>query len=284
MGHRMLCVLLLGTVFSFAAEGKGQEAGPTKAQTGVPFDLVSDFLVVVKGGIGNLDDLKFIVDTGATWSVIDRKVAERLLLNRRPGRIMNFNRFIPTEWADVTELHVGPIRAQGVQVMVMNLAKYSSFAKNVDGIIGLDLLSRSKKLTIDYNRRTLYFEPPENLTISRSLPGGFLVTVVVQGLPVRLWVDTALPDILLYRDRLRKRLTKLSTEGEPKAITMGRIAGAKVALPDVRIGGPPRIITVVLIDGPDEHSMPGIDGYLGTASLHANRIEFDFTQMVLEWQ
>jgi hypothetical protein len=95
MGHRMLCVLLLGTVFSFASEGKGQEAGPTKAQTGVPFDLVSDFLVVVKGGIGNLDDLKFIVDTGATWSVIDRKVAERLLLNRRPGRIMNFNRFNP---------------------------------------------------------------------------------------------------------------------------------------------------------------------------------------------
>jgi hypothetical protein len=42
--------------------------------------LVSDFLVVVKGGIGNLDDLKFIVDTGATWSVIDRKVAVRLTL------------------------------------------------------------------------------------------------------------------------------------------------------------------------------------------------------------
>ena len=49
MGHRMLRVLLLGTVFSFAAEGNGQEAGPTKAQTGVPFDLVSDFLVVVNG-------------------------------------------------------------------------------------------------------------------------------------------------------------------------------------------------------------------------------------------
>jgi hypothetical protein len=51
---------------------------------------------------------------------------------------------------------------------------------------------------------------------------------------------------------------------------MGRIAGAKVALPDVRIGGPARVITVMLIDGPDEHTMPGIDGYLGTASLHAN--------------
>ena len=47
----------------------------------------------------------------------------------------------------------------------------------------MDLLSRSKKLTIDYNRRTLYFEPAENLTISRSVPGGFLVTVAVQGLP-----------------------------------------------------------------------------------------------------
>jgi hypothetical protein len=49
MRHRMLSVLLLGTVFSFAAEGRGKRQA-TKAQTGVPFNLLSDFQILVKGG------------------------------------------------------------------------------------------------------------------------------------------------------------------------------------------------------------------------------------------
>lgn len=65
---------------------------------------------------------------------------------------------------------------------------------------------------------------------------------------------------------------------------MGRIKGTKVALPGVPIGGSEEVVPVVLIDGPSEHTMPGIDGYLGTASMHANRIEFNFTEMVLWWQ
>ncbi len=285
MGHCMLWgVLVLGNIFAFAVEGQEQEASAFEAATAVPFDLASDFLVVVKGGIGNLEGLKFIVDTGSTWSAIDRKVADRLQVNRSAGRIMNFDRYIPIEWADVTELRMGPIRADGIRMMVMDLAKYSEFAKDVDGIIGLDLLSRSQKLTIDYGRRTLYFEPAENGTSHRSVPGGFLATIVVQGLPIRLCVDTGFQDILIYGDRLRKRLPKLRTEGKPKTVMIGRIEGTRVALPEVRIGGPEEVITVVVIDGPDEGSMQGMDGYLGTASLHAKRIEFDFARMVLWWQ
>jgi predicted aspartyl protease len=285
MRHWMLwAVLVLVNISAFPGEGRGQEAGTFEAAKAVPFDLASDFLVVVNGGIGNLDGLKFIVDTGSTFSAIDLKVAERLQLHRSGGRIMNFDRYIPIEWADVTELRMGPIRADGIRVMVMNLANYSEFAKNVDGIIGLDLLSRSKKFTIDYGKRALYFEPAENGTSHRSVPGGFLVTVVVQGLPIRLCVDTGFPDILLYGDRLRKRLPKLRTEGEPKTVTIGRIEGTRVALPEVQIGGQEDVMTVVVIDGPDERTMPGMDGYLGTASLHAKRIEFDFAQMVLWWQ
>jgi predicted aspartyl protease len=278
-------VFVLSAFFAVALDGQGQ-APPRafEAAAGVPFDLGSDFLVVVKGGIRNLEGLKFIVDTGSTFSAIDRKVAERLQVNRSAGRIMNFDRYMPIEWADVTDFRMGPIRADSIRVMVMDLAKYSEFAKGVDGIIGLDLLSRSKRFTIDYGRRSLYFELAENETTKRAVPGGFLVTVVVQGLPIRLWVDTGSPDILLYGDRVRKRLTNLRTEGEPRTVTIGRIEGIKIALPEVRIGGPDEVISVVLLDGPDERTMPGLDGYLGTASLHAKRIEFDFAKMVLWWQ
>jgi len=204
-------------------------------------------------------------------------------LRRHAGRVMSFNRYIPIEWAEVPELRIGPLGAEGVRVMVVDLAAYSEFAKSVDGIIGLDLLSRNEKFTIDYSKKKLYFEPTTNGT-DRPIPGCFVVPIVVQGLAMRLGVDTGSADILLYGDRLKKRLVKIRTKGEPKTVTLGRIEATKVTLPGVQIGRREEVITAVLIDGPDERTMPGLDGYLGVASLHAKRIEFDFAKMVLRWQ
>jgi hypothetical protein len=99
----------------------------------IPFELVSDFLVVVKGQIGDLDGLKFIIDSGATRSVIDRKLADRLRLQRHTGKVMNFDRLILVEWADIPDLRIGSLRSEALRVMVVKLAEYSEFAKNVDG-------------------------------------------------------------------------------------------------------------------------------------------------------
>jgi hypothetical protein len=76
----------------------------------------------------------------------------------------------------------------------------------------------------------------------------------------------------------------MRTEGESVKVTMGRIRATKVRLPDVRIFGPEEVTTVLLIDGPGKGALPGVDGYLGPASLHAKRIEFDFDASVLRWQ
>jgi hypothetical protein len=52
-----------------------QDLSDSTVSSTIPFDLVSGFLAVVDGQIGNLNGLKFILDTGATHSAIDRKVA-----------------------------------------------------------------------------------------------------------------------------------------------------------------------------------------------------------------
>ena len=49
----------------------------------------------------------------------------------------------------------------------------------------------------------------------------------------------------------------------------------------MHIGGREEVTTVVMIDGPDEKLLPGIDGYLGLGPFHARRIEFDLRAMVL---
>lgn len=260
-----------------------QELDLSRTAMAMPFSLSSDFLVVVEGRAGDVGGLKFIVDTGATRSVIDKKVASRLQLPWLEGQIMNFDRSIPIGWAQLPELQVGPLRAEGLRVMVVDLPKYSDIANGVDGIIGLDLLSLSDKFTIDYTRKRVYFELAVNGSV-RPVPRCFVVPTVVQGVVIHLGVDTGVSGIVLYGDKLRKRLVKLRIEGEPKAVTMGRIAGTKVTLPGVQLGAPEETIAVILINGPEERIVPGLDGYLGVTALHANRIEFDFAKMVLRWQ
>lgn len=280
--RRIMCsVLAIG--FTSLVAMQAQELDPSRTAIAIPFGIASDFLVIVEGRAGNVDGLKFIIDTGATYSVLDKKVATGLQLPQHAGQVVNFDRSIPIEWAELPDLQVGSLRAKNLRVMVVDLPKYSDTANGVDGIIGLDLLSRSEKLTIDYSKKILYFEVAVNGS-ARPVPLYFVMPIVVQGLVIHLGVDTGASDIVLYGDRLRKRLVKIRTEGKAKPLTMGRIVGTKVTLPGIQLGGLEKAIQTILITGPEDRIVPGLDGYLGVAALHANRIEFDFANMVLHWQ
>jgi len=286
MRHAMLLAgrtaLALGFLFTSALDA--QDSGVSAVRPTISFQLFSDFLVVVNGQVGDLDGLKFILDTGATYTLIDRKVADRLKLRRRPGRVTNFDRDVPVDWAEIPNLRVGPIQTGAIPVMVAKLGEYSKFAENVDGIIGLDLLGRSKKLFIDYEKQTVSWELASDGTGGRSSPTYFVIPFVVQGFPMHLIVDTGFQGILLYKDRLRKGLPALRTEGEAIEAGMGRLQTTQVKLPGVRLVGPETVATVFLTDGPDTGDLPGVDGYLGIASLKAKRVEFDFAARLLRWQ
>jgi len=197
---------------------------------------------------------------------------------------MNFDGYIPVEWVDLPDLRVGSLRSGALSVMVLKLAEYSEVAKDVDGIIGLDLLSKSKKLTIDYEKNTLSFQLADGGAGDRVYAGSFTTPFVVQGVIMSLVVDTGAQDVLLYRERIHKLLPKMRTQGESKEVALGRLHATRVKLPDVRIGGRDEVTTVLMISGPDDGALPGVDGYLGTSALHAKRIEFDFAAKVLRWQ
>jgi hypothetical protein len=97
--------------------------------------------------------------------------------------------------------------------MVVDLPKYSLIANGVDGIIGLDLLSRSDKFTNDYSQRRLHFELAAPGS-ARQVPGCFVVPIVVQGLVIHLGVDTGVSGIVLqfvqlFVMRTRRREAKI---------------------------------------------------------------------------
>lgn len=248
------------------------------------FELGFDFLVIVNGRIGMLDGLKFILDTGSSDTVIDENVAHRLRLRRRPGRITSFDRDILVERAEIGDLRVGPIRAARASVIVTKLKDYSEFAQGVDGIIGLDLLSRGKKLSIDYERQVVSFEAAGGHEREPAPSRSFVVPIAVQGARMSLMVDTGLRYVVLYKDRLRKGLPNVRTEGESRTTQIGHLRATQVNLPGVRIVGPETVTTVFLIDQPKNGDPSGIDGYLGPLSLHARRIELDFAGHRLRWQ
>ncbi|MGA2046267.1 MAG: retropepsin-like aspartic protease [Terracidiphilus sp.] len=286
MDLRML--LAAGTRLSLVAALTAQASAldlqhPCPSLT-LPFDMVSNFEVVVQGQIGEQDGLRFILDTGSSHSVIDRRVADRIGLHRRPGKVFNFDRDLAIEWADVPDVRIGPMRIASVPMKVARLAEISEFADNVDGIIGLDVLSRARKIGIDYERRRVSFELDEGCGSRPSAVKSFLVTVVVQGIPLRLQVDTGLQYILLYRDSISSALPHLRIEGEPRDAMIGRLQATQVNLRGVQVLGPNAVTPVFLIESPGKTDLGGIDGYLGSASLHAKRLELDFAEMILRWQ
>jgi predicted aspartyl protease len=285
MGSRLVQAggawLLLTAALTLQSNGQGLP--PKSTDSTIPFELVSDFVVVVRGQVGELDGLKFILDTGSSHTVLDSRVANTLRLRRQPGRVINFDRYLPVDWADVPEVRVGPIRATAFRVMVVNLAEQSAFGNEADGILGMDLLSRSKKLAIDYEKKLVSIEMDAQSKGGASPPNGFVVPVAVQGVSMRLLVDTGLRDILMYKERLRSGLPNLRTEGEAKSALIGRMRATQVNLPGVQIFGRDAVTSVLLIDGPDT-DVGAVDGYLGPTSLHAKRLEMDFASKVLRWQ
>jgi predicted aspartyl protease len=254
----------------------------------MPFDLVSNFEVVVNGQVGGevgeLAGLRFIVDTGSSHSVIDARVADRLGLERRPGKVFNFDRNLAVDWANVPELRIGPIRAAGITLMVTRLADISKFAENADGIIGMDVLSRARRMSIDYVRRKVSFELDAEGGSEPSVMRPFVVPVVIQGISMRLLVDTGLEYVVLYEDRLRRALPHLRVDGQPRNAAIGHLRVIQVDLPGIRIFGREAVTSVLLVEQSGNAGVDELDGYLGPASLHANRLELDFATRTLRWQ
>jgi predicted aspartyl protease len=246
-------------------------------------EIDSGYLVIARGRIQSFNDLKFIVDTGVTNTVIDRKLADKLRLRRSTGTVLSFAGFKSVQQATIEELQVGPLRATDLQVYVADLLRFSTLAKNVDGIVGMDVLASAKRFRIDYEQRTLLIEPSDHTELLQPVLKYFAVPANIQGLSTRLLVDTGFPGVLLYRDRLLRRLPEMFM-GLSTRVELGRLHLEQVELPQVQVGSAAQTAKVFLMDGPDLKILPDVDGYLGPSFLCKKWVEFDTELRSLRWQ
>jgi predicted aspartyl protease len=276
-----VCVLLLAHESDARAATPGIEQNTSAS---IPFDLRDGFLIVVDGRIGAMEHLKFIVDTGASHTVVSQAIANRLSLARRPGAVIDFQRKVPVEWARFPEIQIGPVVATDTRMMVGDLARYSEFAHDVDAIVGLDLLSRCERLQIDYEARVVRFEKRDTFSgHRRSESNGLLISVTLQNQPMHLLIDTGFQGIALFERRVHARVQRLTVRDRAVA-QVGALIGEEVRLPELRVGHEQTNARVFLIRGKTEVVPDTIDGYLGPRALHAKRIEIDFASMMFRWQ
>jgi hypothetical protein len=277
-----------GTLYSH--NGKAQAGFEPRAQdrsalgaaeTVIPFVLYLDHMIVVEGRIGPLTHLRFTLDTGATHSIVDRKIADALKLKRWPGSVFNLDDFAAIEWADFPTIVMGPIEVKNGSLMVGDLV-------HVDALIGMDLLRLNERLRINYSSRQVVFTPvapSEPQTLPTGDPACLTVDVPVQGKPLHLIVDTGIEGILLYRDRVFKRNPKLRLENETQqSRTDGRLLPGRATLRNIRLPNGEFSARVFLIAEVPENVLPNIDGYLATATLRARELDFDFSGHKFSWK
>jgi predicted aspartyl protease len=283
--------LLVSSFVLFASRGCAQatpaEAGfiaKAEASKVRTFELRESFLIVVDGRIGPLEHLKFILDTGASHTVVSRKIADQLALLREAGSVVNFQKKVPVEWARFPEVQVGPIVAADARMMVADLNQYSEFAKDIDAVVGLDLLSRCQRLQIDYEAKRIVFEARNGTSQAPPFEAkGIFVTLMLQDQPVQLLVDTGFQEIALFEERLRPRMRGVEVQQLGHA-RMGSLVGDAVRLPGLRLGSFASNSRVLLVRGVTEAVPSGLDGYIGPRALGAKKIELDFASMMLRWQ
>jgi predicted aspartyl protease len=173
--------------------------------------------------------IRVVVDSGAQFSAIDRRLALRLGLADSPIPLLAFGvSGEPSLTHTVTlDLAIGPLQLNGVRAATLELLTLSGIIRRPFAmLIGRDVL-RALSLDIDWPNARVRFVRPEAfvpgpgaaLSKARS-PGGALMTPVrIEGAaPVELMVDTGATSDIALSDKTARGLGLLT--GRP--VTTGR--------------------------------------------------------------
>ena len=264
------------------ANGDKSEASPSS----LAMEVYDGYLIVVEGSVGDRHGLKFLLDTGSTYTTIDRKLADSLNLARRPDKVINVDKVLNLDRATLPELRYGSEVAKNTTVLVTDLRFLRAKRVKIDAIIGLDLLSR-KNFLIDFARKLVMFA--SSCTLPSAVPLRFEansvnVQVDIDGRNIWLIADTGIPGVLLYEDRLTAMNADYRVLDHEAGRSLGGVVDSKIAFgPRLRLGDQDLDRRVYLAADTHSRDLHGAAGFLGLAALHAKQIAFDFELGELRW-
>jgi predicted aspartyl protease len=251
----------------------------------VPFELLEQHLIVVKGSVAGVRDLNLLIDTGTIPSVVDGRIARKLGLQTEPSQAVAFGQTVRTNSASLTGLRIGTFEPGQIPVAIGDLSYLHQ--GRIDVIVGLDVLARTS-FVIDYTAQVLTFAPSgsESATVPLEIVWPFLsARLVSAGHPMQLLVDTGSRDLVLFKSRMPAQSLPIAWKGEKLIQHASGVARLlryevpRVTLGDQRWDSLPGFV----LDAKTMAYPPRIDGVLGVLALGGTRVRFDFERGELGW-
>jgi predicted aspartyl protease len=272
----LLSFVLLGQPFAMG----NQEAGPREATVGsVSFDLYRGYLIVARGSAGPLKGLAFLLDTGASPTVLDPRLARHLHVEQFPASISVLGGSVQAETAIVPSLKFGPMQKDNVSVLIEDLSfLQKALPVRVDGVIGLDVLGQSA-FVIDYASREIRFGPSPALPNSLPLlikEGLAIVDAEVNDIPAHLLVDTGASSLILFARTTPGPVSDLKISAvQRRPDTIGDFDRKQVSLHSLKLGKAEFRQEPAFVVPEGSHPGQAFDGLMSPAALGLTRVVID---------
>lgn len=131
----------------------------------VPFDY-GQREILVKGRLNNGEELDFLFDTGASDTIIDRRVAaENYLLKEGVAGMQALSGSVMTNTSTIGRLELGNLIVNDIEARILDLSSQSRhLGRRLGGIIGTNVISKFV-VAVDYGKTTLSFYDADSFTL-----------------------------------------------------------------------------------------------------------------------
>ena len=142
----------------------------------VPFDY-AQHEIVLKGRFVTGDEMEFLIDTGASDTLIDRRVAaEQFLSKDGTFNIAAMSGIVAAENSTVKRLELGKLIINDIPVKIIDLSGQSKhLGRKVAGIIGMNVIGRYL-VTLDYSKPSMTFADADDGVRPNVKPVAFVKT------------------------------------------------------------------------------------------------------------